>query len=168
MRIAPGTLGSQRATWNTLLSRSSIAPIDAPSEISSTRAVDPPSTGTELAASSIADARAVTLGPGGLSVGAGDYDRNGVVDMADYVVWRNSKGTTVAVGSMVGNGADGDRSGMIDDNDYGIWRANLGNVRGISSGGAGAAAASSVPEPAAAILAVFGAMALSGRRRRWA
>jgi cyclophilin family peptidyl-prolyl cis-trans isomerase len=101
-----------------------------------------------------------------LSVGAGDYDRNGVVDTADYVLWRNSKGSSVAIGNLVGNGADGDRSGVIDDNDYLIWRSNLGAVRGITSGGAGSASGSRVPDPGTVVLAVCGFMALIGLGRR--
>jgi cyclophilin family peptidyl-prolyl cis-trans isomerase len=82
-----------------------------------------------------------------LGVEGGDYNRDGIVDSADYIVWRNSRGTSVTIGSLAGNGADGDRSGVIDNNDYLIWRANVGNVRGISSSGSGSGEGTSVPEP---------------------
>jgi hypothetical protein len=52
----------------------------------------------------------------------GDYNRNGVVDSADYVVWRNTVGQQVANFS----GADGSGNGLIDNDDYNIWRANFG------------------------------------------
>jgi hypothetical protein len=57
----------------------------------------------------------------------GDYNRNGIVDAADYVVWRKTDGTPVAPGS----GADGDGDGMVDQDDYDLWRANFGNGGGI-------------------------------------
>ena len=56
----------------------------------------------------------------------GDYDRNGAVDAADYVVWRKSLGTVV----MLYEGADGDGSGMIDDSDRAVWRAHFNLVPG--------------------------------------
>src|SRR5262249_51943248 len=52
----------------------------------------------------------------------GDYNQNGVVDSADYVVWRNTLGNSVALFS----GADGDGDGTIDQDDYGVWRAHFG------------------------------------------
>jgi hypothetical protein len=98
-----------------------------------------------------------------LAVAGGDYNRNGVVDAGDYVVWRNTKGQSVAVGTLVGNGADGDRNGIIDDNDFLIWRANLGNVRGITSNGSGTA----VPEPGGvAVLGFAWFLFVHMRRRR--
>ncbi|HEX4413711.1 MAG TPA: right-handed parallel beta-helix repeat-containing protein [Lacipirellulaceae bacterium] len=69
----------------------------------------------------------------------GDFNRDGVVDTADYVLWRNSVGATVTRYS----GADGDGSGVIDQADYAIWRSGFGVAAGAGSG-IGAAA---VPEP---------------------
>jgi hypothetical protein len=56
----------------------------------------------------------------------GDYDRNGIADAADYVVWRRSLGAMVAPYE----GADGDGSGLIDDADHAVWRAHFGLVPG--------------------------------------
>jgi hypothetical protein len=53
----------------------------------------------------------------------GDYNRNGIVDAADYVVWRKSDGTQPG---------------------YDLWRANFGRTAG---GGTGLASAAGVPEP---------------------
>ena len=83
---------------------------------------------------------------------AGDYTHNGIVDAADYVVWRKTfgqSGTDLA--------ADGNNSGTIDSGDYDVWRANYGDT----SGGSGASA--QVPEPGTATLAcgVLG-LAISG------
>jgi hypothetical protein len=54
----------------------------------------------------------------------GDYNNNGAVDAADYVLWR------MALGSMVGrySGADGSGNGTIGPEDHGVWTANFGNV----------------------------------------
>jgi hypothetical protein len=50
----------------------------------------------------------------------GDYNRDGVVDSADYIVWRNSMGST---GSLA---ADGNGNGTIDLGDYSLWRSRFG------------------------------------------
>src|SRR4029079_8361325 len=52
----------------------------------------------------------------------GDYNRNGTVDAADYVVWRNTLGTSRPNYS----GADGNGNGVVDQNDHAIWRAHFG------------------------------------------
>ncbi len=74
---------------------------------------------------------------------AGDYNRDGAVDAADYTAWRDSLGQFVANF----NSADGNGNGVIDAADFEVWRANVGAV----SGGA-AAEAFSVPEPASLLL----------------
>jgi hypothetical protein len=60
----------------------------------------------------------------GLSVLFGDYDRNMIVETADYVLWRN----TLAAGGAAFAGADGDGDGMVDQDDYPIWRRNFGRT----------------------------------------
>jgi hypothetical protein len=55
----------------------------------------------------------------------GDYNLNGVVDAADYVVWRKTLGTT---GVPAYAGADGNGDTLIDQTDYGVWRANFGRT----------------------------------------
>ncbi len=72
---------------------------------------------------------------------AGDFNRNGVVDAADYVVWRNSMGQ-----AGWGLAADSDLNGRIDAADYAFWRSRLGQA------GSGAGATSAVPEPASLVL----------------
>ncbi len=88
----------------------------------------------------------------------GDYNHNGIVDAADYIVWRNTLGLTSPLD------ADGDGSGTIDDGDYTVWRMKFGNVIGPGSGAA--LGASTVPEPAAATLLAIGATFLLRRTRR--
>jgi hypothetical protein len=71
---------------------------------------------------------------------AGDYNNNGVVDAADYVLWRN--------GGPLQN--EGRSTGVNDEADYLFWRARFGatasNTGSILGGG------ESVPEPAEMIL----------------
>lgn len=69
----------------------------------------------------------------------GDYNGNGIVDAADYAVWRDTFGQ---VG--MGLAADGNNDHQIDDDDYSVWRSHFGNSAG---GGASAGSSSTVPEP---------------------
>jgi T5SS/PEP-CTERM-associated repeat protein len=87
---------------------------------------------------------------------AGDYNASGIVDAADYVVWR--KLLNQAGAGLV---ADGDDDNTVNDADYQIWRTNFG--ASIDAAAAGAAA---IPEPAAAWLVCVGAAAISLSRRR--
>jgi hypothetical protein len=74
-----------------------------------------------------------------------DFNRDGKVDAADYVVWRNSEGLT---GSNLA--ADGNGDNVIDDLDYGLWRANFGATAGRgSASGADWPHSPVVPEPTA-------------------
>ncbi|WP_197528683.1 lamin tail domain-containing protein [Aeoliella mucimassa] len=62
--------------------------------------------------------------PGALSVTTivGDFDRNGLVDMDDYAMWKSQFGRQVAPGF----GADGNADGTVSLADYTLWRDNLG------------------------------------------
>ena len=55
----------------------------------------------------------------------GDYNGDGSVDSADYVVWRDNLGTSVTQFS----GPDGDGDGQVTQLDYNIWRSNYGATR---------------------------------------
>jgi hypothetical protein len=79
----------------------------------------------------------------------GDYNANGVVDAADYVLWRN------------GGPLQNDSTPGIDQSDYTVWRTNFGRTAGTGS----AQGAGGVPEPAAAVLMLIGGLGLAIRAR---
>jgi hypothetical protein len=76
----------------------------------------------------------------------GDYNRDGTVDAADYVVWRDSLGQ-----SGTNLAADGDQSGAIDSGDYAVWRAHFGQTVSSTT-----VAPATVPEPASMLVVVLG------------
>lgn len=76
----------------------------------------------------------------------GDYNRDGAVDAADYLVWRSSVGE---VGYHLR--ADGSGNGWIDTADYEVWRSHFGTaVAGATAGGSNSDFA--VPEPGPLLL----------------
>jgi T5SS/PEP-CTERM-associated repeat protein len=70
---------------------------------------------------------------------AGDYNNDGVVNAADYTVWRNNFGAPA--GTLL-NDADG---GEIGPAQYATWKDSFGNA----STGSGASSSAAVPEPSA-------------------
>jgi hypothetical protein len=93
----------------------------------------------------------------------GDYNRNGVVDAADYVQWRNTRGQNVASGS----GADGSGNGNIDQDDYTIWRSKFGNASSSAAGSLVDGLITAVPETSGSVLATVAYLfALCARRKR--
>lgn len=62
---------------------------------------------------------------------AGDYNRDGTVDAADYLIWRKMLGSSV---SEVGEGADGNHNRTIDEDDYLVWRNHFGQTASAASG----------------------------------
>ena len=88
----------------------------------------------------------------------GDYNDNGVVDSADYVVWRKSIGQTANLS------ADANGDELVNIEDYNIWRAHFGQL--ISTSGSGSSIESaSVPEPSTLLLLGIGAISLLGYRK---
>ena len=63
----------------------------------------------------------------------GDYNQSGVVDSADYMVWRMNLGAAVAPYT----GADGSGNGIVDQADYDLWRMHFGSVVPDSGAGSG-------------------------------
>ena len=88
------------------------------------------------------------------SVGVpGDYNGNGAVDAADYVLWRN--------GGPLQNEVD--NAGVVDAQDYVEWKARFGNTSGSGSGSL--STSSAVPEPTAFMLAFLAIGTLAAVRR---
>jgi len=85
----------------------------------------------------------------------GDYNGDGMVDAADYSVWRDSLGSTTNLA------ADGDGNGTVDAGDYDIWKNHFGQSLGGGSG-----SLSAVPEPSAMALALMGLLFASARAFR--
>ncbi len=83
---------------------------------------------------------------------AGDYNNNGTVDAADYVLWRN--------GGPLQNEVD--VPGTVNAQDYVEWKARFGNTSGSGS------ALGAVPEPTSVLLAAMGLLwgAFGVRRRK--
>ncbi len=80
----------------------------------------------------------------------GDFNVDGIVDGADYTVWRDNLGTLSVTPYTLGD-ANGDSK--VDAADYAVWRSNFGNVVSSSLTGAGFVA---VPEPSALVLTLAG------------
>ncbi|HJQ79664.1 MAG TPA: hypothetical protein VJ828_06895 [Lacipirellulaceae bacterium] len=112
---------------------------------------------------------------------AGDYNRDGSVDAADYVVWRATLGEqspqlepgpsfkVISFGKMSANGAVSGNCNhttsnceVIDEADYEIWRGNFGET--VSDSGTGSAAA--VPEPSSIVMSLASVVTLACLRRR--
>jgi hypothetical protein len=73
----------------------------------------------------------------------GDFNNDGTVDAADYVLWRKNPG------------------GMFTPADFNIWRANFGNTAGT---GASADPKLGVPEPTSFLMLLIGLSILIARR----
>ncbi|HJQ78705.1 MAG TPA: PEP-CTERM sorting domain-containing protein, partial [Lacipirellulaceae bacterium] len=79
--------------------------------------------------------------PGALE---GDFNGNGIVDAADYVVWRKT---------------DGSQAG------YDLWRASFERTTGSASGALFDSPTNAVPEPTAALMLLAGMLTIFVRRR---
>jgi len=82
----------------------------------------------------------------------GDFNHNGIVDAADYTVWRDSFGKT---GPSLAADSDGNNS--IDMADYNTWKSNFGRTSGS---GSSSDAVSAVPEPRGDALLWVGSLLL--------
>ncbi len=83
---------------------------------------------------------------------AGDYNGNGIVDAADYTVWRDHLGQSVTLFNDT-------TPGSVTQADYNVWKSNLGNHAGSGSG-----ANAAVPEPTTLLMLLAGTLAICSRR----
>lgn len=99
----------------------------------------------------------------------GDYNNDGVVDAADYTVWRDNLGGDAA--ALMGNGSG---AATVVAADFDLWKTNFGMTQSLMTvvtAGAQTAvfSASAVPEPSTLVLAsamAAFAVAASARRSR--
>ena len=114
---------------------------------------------------------------------AGDYNLNGTVDAADYIVWRkNTSQSYEAWRTLFGQSGlstpvDFNNDGTVDAADYVIWRktggiqydawrTHFGAPSGAGTGAAGPSPSQrAVPEPASALLCALGVVACGLRTR---
>jgi hypothetical protein len=96
---------------------------------------------------------------------AGDYNLNGVVDAADYVLWRNNLGSA--------NSLPNDDTAGVGADDYGRWRTHFGQTAGMGSGTGEFSTlpgGASVPEPSLWLMIAVGTVVRATnrtRRRQW-
>jgi hypothetical protein len=98
------------------------------------------------------DNDAVVLSILGSSPLPGDYNNDGMVDNADYTVWKGAYGGTVLQNET-------STPGSVDAADYTVWRDNFG-------AGVPASFMSAVPEPASSLLAALSLAGTMGARSR--
>jgi hypothetical protein len=99
----------------------------------------------------------------------GDYNNDGIVNAADYVVWRKSGPNATLPNDST--------PGTVSAADYTVWRANFGQTAGPSGPStlitgfvryvtSGLGSGSAVPEPASIFLAGLGFVFVVGAGRR--
>jgi peptidyl-prolyl cis-trans isomerase A (cyclophilin A) len=96
-----------------------------------------------------------------LNFQAGDYDLNGVVNAADYTLWRKTLNSTTNAA------ADGNGNGIVDAADYTIWRNSYGQSGGPGSGAGSGLDSFGVPEPSSGLLLLLSGAMLTCFRTRF-
>jgi hypothetical protein len=146
--IATGTFGATKPAFT--------ANLDTPPDVTKGNVLTTKTPPFVMAAA----ATVTTVVRDGLSVPlVGDYNLNGTVDAADYVVWRDT--LTQMVPPL--SGADGNGNGTIDSADYDVWRSHFGQPAGS---GAGLLAVAAVPEPTTLALVILAGVCFYPRRLR--
>ena len=119
--------------WGSLVTGSEFGTLDLP----------PLSSGLGWDVSSLYVTGVLSVGPQLL----GDYNLDGIVDAADFTVWRDALGESVP--PYVG--ADGNGNGAVDSADYDVWKSHFGET--VSSVASTLAMEAVVPEPSSWLLA---------------
>ncbi len=81
----------------------------------------------------------------------GDYNGNGIVDAADYTIWKDS---WLSFGNNLP--ADGDNDGFVGNSDYDLWVEHYGETNLPTT-------STSVPEPASCVLLAMSMFSLATR-----
>ena len=87
----------------------------------------------------------------------GDFNLNGIVDAADYTIWRDNLGKQ---GLEPFTGGDGNGDGLVTSADYGVWKIHFG-----THAGSGAGANAAVPEPTTILLLLAALLTIGFQRR---
>jgi hypothetical protein len=111
---------------------------------------------TQLDAAALTDLGWTVIPPGI----PGDYNDDGLVNAADYTVWRNS------VGQGSDLAADGNYDGIIGLDDYAVWKAGFGSGSGLGAGSAASKNQNEVPEPTGFVMLVLVSSWVIVARRR--
>jgi hypothetical protein len=88
----------------------------------------------------------------------GDYNENGIVDAADFTVWRDRLGHTMALP----NTDPADLDEMVTADEYNFWVSRFGATSGGASVSLGQSA---VPEPGTAVLLIVAGLCRWGSKR---
>ncbi|HEX4416019.1 MAG TPA: GH25 family lysozyme [Lacipirellulaceae bacterium] len=88
---------------------------------------------------------------------AGDFNVDGIIDMADYVLWRAS------VGQPAGTLVNDTTGAAVGDDQYNLWRSNFGNQ--LAGGSGSQVSGAAVPEPSSMGLIILGLTVMASRRR---
>lgn len=83
-----------------------------------------------------------------------DYNDDGDIDGADFLLWQRQFGTSVTAFS----GADGNGNGVVDAPDLALWKTGFGSATAT-----GQIAATAVPEPGSILLGGLTGLLLIGR-----
>jgi hypothetical protein len=107
---------------------------------------------TDLDVAALTDLGWTVVAPPGLD---GDYNGDGIIDGADYTVWRDHLGETSPGYTLLNEAAS---TGVVNEADFTYWRAHFGE----SGGGSGSLGSgilvgepTAVPEPGTWFLTIF-------------
>lgn len=88
---------------------------------------------------------------GGPNYLTGDFNGDGVVNTADYTVWRDTKGQ---LGTEFAHpAADPNHDFVVDDDDYALWATGFGSPNAEAPA---AALSNAVPEPTCLAIGALG------------
>jgi hypothetical protein len=88
----------------------------------------------------------------------GDYNDDGKVDAADYVVWRKSEGTMATL-------PNDPHGGAIGALQFNTWRANFGSMGGEGAGNSPGSTNGNIPEPAGILMVLIASVAVFSNYR---
>ncbi len=93
----------------------------------------------------------------------GDFNGDGIVNLADYTVWRDNLGNPDE--SVLMN--NGDDMNGVDTGDYALWKSNFGATSGAGALGTLQGGQQAVPEPGTVciVIGMLGIGAIAVRRR---